>query len=267
MDSLSFLSCWSRHAIPALLQLTRRGTMLMVTGGVSSTCRAATSHPDSPRSLPPQPGSRSATWSAIRRWRTIVCSPRERECASQMSTAPDRHATGCAFADVDGDGDQDLVLVALGGPNAVFVNDGKGHFTEQTRGLSDTAGSMTVAVADVDGDGDLDLYIANYKAYTTLDRYSPEERGFDRVTKRLGPDRYEVREPYRRDYKLVDRPDLGGISLQQRADPDFFYLNDGTGHFTREPIASNPRFRDEQGRPLAEEREDFGLDAVFADVT
>src|SRR6266566_3249181 len=181
--------------------------------------------------------------------------------------APDRHATGCAFADVDGDGDQDLVLVALGGPNAVFVNDGKGHFTEQTRGLSDTAGSMTVAVADVDGDGDLDLYIANYKAYTTLDRYSPEERGFDRVTKRLGPDRYEVREPYRRDYKLVDRPDLGGISLQQRADPDFFYLNDGTGHFTREPIARNPRFRDEQGRPLAEEREDFGLDAVFADVT
>src|SRR6266581_107433 len=173
--------------------------MLMVTGGVSSTCRAATSHPDSPRSLPPRPESRSATRSAIRRWRTIVCSPRERECASPISPATDSQATGWAFADVDGDGDQDFVLVARGGPNAVFVNDGKGHFTEQTRGLSDTAGSMTVAVADVDGDGDLDLYIANYKAYTTLDRYSPQERAFGRVTRRVGPNRYEVREAYRKD--------------------------------------------------------------------
>ena len=100
--------------------------------------------------------------------------------------APDRRATGCAFADLDGDGDQDLVLVSLGGPNAVFVNDGKGHFTEQTAGLTSTAGSMTVAVADVDGDGDLDLYVANDKAYTTLDRMSPQDRAFGNITRRLG---------------------------------------------------------------------------------
>src|SRR6266571_4447637 len=136
--------------------------------------------------------------------------------------APDRYSTGCAFADIDGDGDQDLILVSLGGPNAIFVNDGKGHFTEETRGLTDRAGSMSIAVADVDGDGDLDLYIANYKAYTTLDRLSPQERAFGRVTRRVGPNRYEVREAYRKDYKVVERADLGGISLQQRADPDFF---------------------------------------------
>src|SRR6266581_1659751 len=180
--------------------------------------------------------------------------------------APDRYSTGCAFADIDGDGDQDLILVSLGGPNAIFVNDGKGHFTEETRGLTDRAGSMSIAVADVDGDGDLDLYIANYKAYTTLDRLSPQERAFGRVTRRVGPNRYEVREAYRKDYKVVERADLGGISLQQRADPDFFYRNDGRGHFMREPIARNPRFRDEQGRTLTEEREDFGLAAVFADL-
>jgi hypothetical protein len=180
--------------------------------------------------------------------------------------APGRYATGCAFADVDGDGDQDLILVSLGGPNALFVNDGKGHFTEQTAGLTDRAGSMTIAVADVDGDGDLDLYVANNKAYTTIDRIPPPERGFDRITRRLGPNRYEVRERYRADYKVVNRGDLGGFSLVQRADPDFFYLNDGTGHFVREPLARNPRFLDENGKPLSEEREDFGLAAIFADL-
>jgi len=180
--------------------------------------------------------------------------------------APDRHATGCAFADVDGDGDQDLILVSLGGPNALFLNDGKGHFSEQSAGLISTAGSMTIAVADVDGDGDLDLYVANNKAYTTIDRIPPQERGFDRITRRTGPNQYEVREQYRQDYKVVNRADLGGFSLVQRADPDFFYLNDGKGHFVREPMAHNPRFVDENGKPLSEEREDFGLAAVFADL-
>ena len=180
--------------------------------------------------------------------------------------APDRTSTGCAFADVDGDGDADLILLALGGPNAVFVNDGAGRFSERSSGLTDSAGSMTAAVADVDGDGDLDLYVANNKPYTTIDRIPPQERAFERVTRTLGPDRYEVRPQYRRDYKIVNRADLGGFSLVQRADPDFFYLNDGTGHFTREPMARNRRFRDEAGAPLAEEYEDFGLAAMLADL-
>lgn len=182
--------------------------------------------------------------------------------------APDRYSTGCALADVEGDGDLDLLLVALGGPNTLFLNDGSGRFADAgpEAGLSSSAGSKTLALADVDGDGWLDLYIANYKAYTTLDRMSPQQRAFDQIVRQLGPQRYEVREPYRREYKLVDRQDLGGISLVQRADPDFFYRNDGRGRFIREPIARNPRFLDEQGHPLAEESEDFGLAAMFADL-
>ncbi len=180
--------------------------------------------------------------------------------------APDRYSTGCVFADVDGDGALDLILVALGGPNVLFRNDRSGQFTELGAGLTSSAGSTTIAAADVDGDGDLDLYVANYKAYTTLDRISPQERAFDQVVRQLGPRAFQVRERHRKDYKLVDREDLGGISLVQRADPDFFYRNDGAGRFVREPIAGNLRFRDERGRVLAEEREDFGLAAMFADL-
>lgn len=180
--------------------------------------------------------------------------------------APDRYSTGCTFIDSDGDGDLDLILLALGGPNVLFRNDGKGSFTEEREALGESAaGSTTVAASDVDGDGWLDLYIVNYKAYTTLDRISPQERAFDQVVRQLGPGRYEVRERYRKDYKLVNREDLGGISLVQRADPDYFYKNE-QGRFVREPIAQNPRFLDEEGRPLQEEPEDFGLAATLADL-
>lgn len=177
-----------------------------------------------------------------------------------------RHATGCAFADVDGDGDLDLLVVAIGGPNTLFRNDGKGRFTEEDAGLKSSAGSTTLAVADVDGDGYLDLYVANYKASTTLDRIPPRERAFSQVTRQLGKNKFEVREQYRRDYRLVDRQDLGGISLEQRADADFFYRNDGSGRFIREPISGNPRFVNEQGKPLDQEPEAFGLSATFADL-
>lgn len=182
--------------------------------------------------------------------------------------APDRYSSGCAFADVDGDGDVDLILAALGGPNALFLNDGKGHFSEVRLGSGpdSSAGSTTIAVADVDGDGWLDLYITNYKAYTTLDRISPQERAFDQIAREIAPGKFEVRPPYRKEYKLVNREDLGGINLVQRADPDFFYRNDGHGRFVREPIAHNPRFLDQEGRPLSEEQEDFGLAAMFADL-
>ncbi|HEY6061493.1 MAG TPA: FG-GAP-like repeat-containing protein, partial [Gemmatimonadales bacterium] len=36
--------------------------------------------------------------------------------------AADRYSTGCTLTDVDGDGDLDLILVALGGPNTLFLN-------------------------------------------------------------------------------------------------------------------------------------------------
>ena len=183
-------------------------------------------------------------------------------------SAPDRHSTGCVFADADGDGDADLLLLALGGPNELFLNDGAGRFrgAGDGAGLASSAGSETATLADVDGDGDLDLYVANYKAYTTLDRMSPQSRSFSQVVRELGPRRFEVRERYRADYTLVEREDLGGVSLVQRADPDFFYRNDGNGRFVREPIARNPRFLDEAGRQLAAEPEDFGLAAMFADL-
>jgi hypothetical protein len=180
----------------------------------------------------------------------------------------DRAVTGAILHDVDGDRDRDLLVNALGGPNALLVNDGTGRFREDTLfpGRASRLGSTTSTLADIDGDGDLDLYTTNYKAYTTLDRLSPQDRAFDQIVRRRGEREFEVVERYRQDYRVIVREDLRGVSLIQRADPDALYLNDGSGRFTPVPMGGSSRFLDEEGQPLAEPREDFGLAARFYDV-
>jgi Tfp pilus assembly protein PilF len=69
------------------------------------------------------------------------------------------------FADVDNDGDQDLVL-ATGTAPLLFLNDGTGRFSiaaEAFRFERPLQGSLTsIAMADYDRDGFLDLYLCVY---------------------------------------------------------------------------------------------------------
>jgi hypothetical protein len=96
---------------------------------------------------------------------------------------PEIMGGGAALFDMDGDGDLDAYLVQSGkisrlddymeqagnlqgmssAENRLFLNDGKGQFSDVTEGSG--AGDMGygngVACGDVDGDGDTDLYVTN----------------------------------------------------------------------------------------------------------
>lgn len=86
---------------------------------------------------------------------------------------PETMGSGVAFLDYDDDGDQDLFLVnscdwpgeeSPGQPKptqALYRNDGKGHFQDATAeaGLALCCYGQGVAVGDYDNDGDPDIYL------------------------------------------------------------------------------------------------------------
>ena len=82
--------------------------------------------------------------------------------AGSLPLAPGASTLSIALADVDRDGDLDLVFGDIG-PNRLYANDGHGHFLDVTaRSLPSLPGSTRALVlADFDADGDLDLYAGN----------------------------------------------------------------------------------------------------------
>lgn len=178
--------------------------------------------------------------------------------------APNRFSTGAVLADLDGDADLDLLVTAMGGPNAAFRNDGKGHFTEvtDTLGLALSKGSTTMALADVDGDADLDLYVANYKTRSVSDIFTPRVRAFERTVLR-NDDHFEIAPGFEEHYKLTVH--AGGLLREEKAEPDVLYRNDGHGHFT--PVSfTDGTFRDADDQPLTEAPDDWTLTARFHDL-
>jgi len=83
--------------------------------------------------------------------------------------------TACAlFADIDNDGNQDLIVVRADGP-VLFVNEGRGKFRQKPHAFRFTTppqGTFTgAAIADYDRDGWLDIYFCLYSYYQAADQY------------------------------------------------------------------------------------------------
>lgn len=172
--------------------------------------------------------------------------------------------TGVALADVDGDGDLDLVVNTIGFGTRLFVNDGHGQFRDTTEqaGLDRSSGAMSVSLADIDRDGDLDLYVANYRSTTLRDepdtRFRLKREGAATIITAVNE-------------RPVTEPDLVGrfsfdpsTGIVEHGQPDVLYRNNGRGVFSRVPWDQGD-FVDTQGRPSAVPF-DWGLCGLLRDL-
>ncbi|HWV99022.1 MAG TPA: FG-GAP-like repeat-containing protein [Candidatus Acidoferrum sp.] len=180
-------------------------------------------------------------------------------------------ATGAALVDIDGDGHLDLIVNSLGGGTHVFLNDGKGRFTEAKEVLNGGMGGMSLALADYDGDGRLDLYVANYRADSAADK--PDARfNLRMVDGRLavvsinGKPLTDPEWTNRFRFNIADDGKGGAkFSHEELGEPDALYRNLGGGRFERVPWTGGV-FLNEDCKPLAEPPLDWGLSVMFRDL-
>lgn len=94
---------------------------------------------------------------------------------SEVPGTPFAGVSDCfvAFADIDNDNDQDLLITGYGGTTSfaplakMYINDGTGAFIEQGNLFFQGVEYSTAAFADVDGDNDQDLVITGRKDINT----------------------------------------------------------------------------------------------------
>lgn len=120
----------------------------------------------------------------------------------------DRIGVGASFADIDNDGDADLFVTTVRGGNALWINDGRGHFEDisESAGVGDTGHASGAVFFDYDRDGLLDLFVTNVGRYTTDE---------------IGPGGYYV------GYQVA----FDGHNKPERSEPSILYRNLGDQRF------------------------------------
>jgi hypothetical protein len=136
------------------------------------------------------------------------------------------------WSDYDGDGDLDVYLTNLFGPNVLLENAAGSGFTDVTVGvLGDPANGSGAAWGDYDNDGDPDLYLANDGQADRLLRRM-EGGSFWLVTGDNLGDPGHGRGVVWAD--LDNDADLD-LYVTRHGEPDLYLRNDGDG-FTRVPV-------------------------------
>jgi uncharacterized repeat protein (TIGR01451 family) len=73
------------------------------------------------------------------------------------------------FADLDGDGDQDAVLVNWQAAGEIWVNDGAGQYMRDGQSIGATSNG-SLALADWEGDGDVDIFVSQEDGDSSVTR-------------------------------------------------------------------------------------------------
>ena len=190
------------------------------------------------------------------------------DVTKEAGLAVEMYGLGCAVADYDNDGFDDIYITCLGA-NHLFRNLGNGKFQDVTAkaGVGDPGFSTSAVWFDYDKDGKLDLFVCNYvdwsidkdlyctldgknKSYCTPESYKGQSstlyhnRGdgtFENVTERAG-----LKDPTSKslgvavlDYDGDGWPDLFVANDTQ---PNKLYRNNGNGTFTDNAMTAGIAF-------------------------
>ena len=159
--------------------------------------------------------------------------------------------TGATLVDLDSDGDLDICQLNFDSPIQVFLNDGKGNFTEVPGafGLNITDASLALSFADADNDGDLDAFLL-CNAY---ERPGGRPKDPPIVMKDGKP----VTKPGFEKYYQV-RKAFGGNEwkMDSYGRADYFFLNVGT--------REKPQFQ-RAGKESGLRQQGFGLSCIWFD--
>lgn len=137
-----------------------------------------------------------------------------RDCSESSALRQFGFCFGCAVADANEDGFEDLYLTAYGG-NQFWINNGDGTFSEvaSENGTLTGVWGSSAAFADLNGDSCLDLYVANYLDESdTSPRLCPEPSS---------PDGY-----------------VGCSPALFKGVPDTLFLSDGAGAYINASFAA-----------------------------
>jgi hypothetical protein len=164
-------------------------------------------------------------------------------------------------ADVDEDGDLDIIIANEHRPNLLLLNDGEGHFTDGSVQLPQTPhDSEDVGVADFDGDGDLDIVIVSEDDEVNELYFGDGTGSFTDEGRRL---------PVEGTTNGVIVADLNGDGapdiLFANNGQDALIMNDGSGHFRDETATRLPSIEDvTQDHELGDVDGDGDLDIIVA---
>ena len=168
------------------------------------------------------------------------------------------------IADFDGDGDVDIVVVSEDDQtNELYLNDGKGFFSDASARLPVTGTSNTVLVMDLTGNGHIDILIGNNGQNVLLENRG-EARFVDVTSERL-PSFEDVTQ----DVVAGDVNGDGHVDLLfGNEDANRLLLNDGDGVFRLAENALPMRDGAEETREadLGDIDGDGDLDILFANV-
>lgn len=114
------------------------------------------------------------------------------DITEQAGAAEPGYGMGCASADLDNDGDQDMISTQWQSHFSLWRNNGNSTFTNVSAmaGVDDTGPQTGVAIADFDNDGLLDFYLSEYSKVP------------DRIYRNLGGLTFENRTNSSRIYDL-----------------------------------------------------------------